>query len=78
MKENNSAQETEKTFKNLLESGEFLQLIFEAIRPQKQKKEEPKPKEQANKFFVRINIYPRRESFLQRLIRRFTKKRRNA
>ena len=78
MKGNNSAQENEKSFKNFLESGEFLQLLFEAMKPQQVKKEEPKPKEPSNKFFIRINIYPRRESLLRRLISRFTKNRRNA
>lgn len=78
MKGNNSAQENENSFKNFLESGEFLQLLFEAIKPQQPKKEEPKPKEPSNKFFIRINIYPRRESLLRRLIIRLTKKRRNA
>lgn len=79
MKGNNSAQENDNSFKNLIESGEFLKLIFEAFKPQqKPKKEEPKPKEASNKFFIRINIYPRRESLLQRLFSRLTKKRRNA
>jgi hypothetical protein len=78
MKGNNSAQENENSFKNFLESGEFLQLLFEAIKPQQPKKEEPKPKEPSNKFFIRINIYPRRESLLRRLIIRLTKKSRNA